>query len=142
MPMRSPPICAIGRRTLIASRMNLREAHVRSCGRVFDGKSSHQPIPATETVTPRTITTRKIPQPTPVTVWPTASSSLLKNPRHSECIVIQFFYHESGGGWHAGRIYGSGWAVFVHRARGAGAGEPSAEEDPGACARCTGRTEP
>src|SRR6266480_4238555 len=26
-----------------------------------------------------------------------ASSSLLKNPRHSECIVIQFFYHESAG---------------------------------------------
>src|SRR6266496_2232845 len=24
-------------------------------------------------------------------------SSLLKNPRHSECIVIQFFYHESAG---------------------------------------------
>jgi transposase len=24
-------------------------------------------------------------------------SSLLKNPRHSECIVIQFFYHESVG---------------------------------------------
>src|SRR5262249_53352032 len=71
--MTSPPICAIGRRTLIASRMNLREAHVRSCGRVFDGKSSHQPIPATETVTPRTITTRKIPQPTLITAWPTAS---------------------------------------------------------------------
>ncbi len=26
-----------------------------------------------------------------------SSSSLLKNPRHSECIVIQFFYHESAG---------------------------------------------
>src|SRR6266496_3936307 len=25
------------------------------------------------------------------------SNSLLKNPRHSECIVIQFFYHESAG---------------------------------------------
>src|SRR6266567_501117 len=25
------------------------------------------------------------------------TSSLLKNPRHSECIVIQFFYHESAG---------------------------------------------
>src|SRR6266496_1367738 len=25
-------------------------------------------------------------------------------------------------------MYGSGWAVFVHRALGAGAGEPSAEE--------------
>src|SRR6266516_818716 len=24
------------------------------------------------------------------------SSSSLKNPRHSQCIVIQFFYHESG----------------------------------------------
>jgi hypothetical protein len=24
-------------------------------------------------------------------------SSLLKNPRHSECVVIQFFYHESAG---------------------------------------------
>src|SRR5262249_12446238 len=71
--MTSPPICAIGRSTLIASRMNLREAHVRSCGRVFDGKSSHQPIPATETVTPRTITTSKIPQPTLETASPTAS---------------------------------------------------------------------
>src|SRR6266540_3694023 len=27
----------------------------------------------------------------------TRPSSLLKNPRHSECIVIQFFYHESAG---------------------------------------------
>src|SRR6266567_8765623 len=27
----------------------------------------------------------------------TGTSSLLKNPRHSECIVIQFFYHESAG---------------------------------------------
>src|SRR6266542_6069331 len=29
--------------------------------------------------------------------WAAGPSSLLKNPRHSECIVIQFFYHESAG---------------------------------------------
>ena len=32
------------------------------------------------------------------------------------------FLSRIGGGWHAGRICGSGWTVFVHRARGAGAG--------------------
>src|SRR6266542_1099797 len=33
----------------------------------------------------------------PVSWGRAAPSSLLKNPRHSECIVIQFFYHESAG---------------------------------------------
>ena len=42
------------------------------------------------------------------------------------------------GGLHAGDIFGSGAAVFVHFARGASGGEPSAEEDPRACARCAG----
>ena len=37
---------------------------------------------------------------------------------------------------------GSGPAIFVHRARGAGAVEPSAAEDPDIFARCAGRAEP
>ena len=37
------------------------------------GKISHQPTPATATVTARTTTTRRIPHPTLATAWPTAS---------------------------------------------------------------------
>ena len=35
---------------------------------------SHQPAPATATVTPRTTTTKRIPHPTLATACPTASS--------------------------------------------------------------------
>ena len=71
--MTSPPTCAMGSRTLVASRTNLRSTHMRSRGRVCAGKISHQPTPATATVTPRTTTTRRIPHPTLATAWPTAS---------------------------------------------------------------------
>jgi hypothetical protein len=70
------------------------------------------------------------------------SSSLLKNPSPRRECRDSVFLSRIGGGWHAGRICRSGWAVFVHRAGGAGAGEPSAEEDPGTCARCAGWAEP
>src|SRR5271169_6892413 len=46
-----------------------------------------------------------------------------------------------GGGLDAGRIFGSGRAFFLHIARGAGAGEPSVEEDSGACAGSPGGNE-
>src|SRR5262249_43349126 len=46
-PMRSPPTCASGNRTLVASRTNRSTTHVRSCGRIFEGNSSHHPAPAT-----------------------------------------------------------------------------------------------
>ena len=45
----------------------------RSRGRVCGGKMSHQPAPATATVTPRTTTTKRIPHPTLATACPTAS---------------------------------------------------------------------
>src|SRR5262249_32267193 len=51
---------------------NLKSRHAPNCGRTFEGKSSHQPAPATETVTARTITTSRIPQPTLAIAWPTA----------------------------------------------------------------------
>src|SRR6476646_7727134 len=71
--MTSPPTCAMGSRTLVASRTNRKSTHVRSRGRVFGAKISHQPAPATATVTPRTTTTKRIPHPTLATAWPTAS---------------------------------------------------------------------
>src|SRR4051812_30821324 len=72
--MTSPPTCAIGSRTLVASRTNRKSTHVCSRGRVCGGKMSHQPAPATATVTPRTATTKRIPHPTLATACPTASS--------------------------------------------------------------------
>src|SRR5262249_53365684 len=72
-PTTSPPTCATGNRTLTASRTNLKSRHAPNCGRTFEGKSIHQPAPATETVTARTITTSRIPQPTLAIAWPTAS---------------------------------------------------------------------
>src|SRR5262249_55038832 len=54
------------------------------------------------------------------------SSSLLKNPSPSRVCRDSVFVSRIGGGWHAGRICGSERAVFVYRARGAGADEPSA----------------
>src|SRR5262245_51698364 len=54
------------------------------------------------------------------------SSSLLKNPSSSRVCRDSVFLSRIGGGWHAGRICGSERAVFVYRARGAGADEPSA----------------
>src|SRR5262245_51281831 len=54
-----------------------------------------------------------------------ASSSLLKNPSPSRVCRDSVFLSRIGGGWHAGRICGSERAVFVYRARGAGADEPS-----------------
>src|SRR2546430_5359238 len=70
-PTTSPPTCATGKRTLTASRTNLNPRQVPSCGRTLAGKSSHQPAPATRTVTARTTTTSRIPQPTLETAWPT-----------------------------------------------------------------------
>src|SRR5438034_2745949 len=72
-PITSPPTCATGNRTLIASRTNRKNKHVPSCGRSFAENSSHQPAPATATVTVRTITTSRIPQPMLAIAWPTAS---------------------------------------------------------------------
>ena len=40
-----------------------------------------------------------------------------------------------------GTFVRSGRAVFVHRTGGAGAGEPSAEKDPGTRTRCAGRAD-
>src|SRR2546427_12371061 len=70
-PTTSPPTCATGKRTLTASRTNLNPRQVPSCGRTLAGKSSHQPAPATQTVTARTTTTSRIPQPTLETASPT-----------------------------------------------------------------------
>src|SRR5262249_52309910 len=67
-----PPTCATGNRTLTASRTNLKRRHAPNCGRTFEGKSSHQPAPATETVTALTITTSRIPHPTLAFARPTA----------------------------------------------------------------------
>jgi len=71
-PMRSPPTCASGNRTLVASRTNRSTTHVRSCGRILDGNSSHHPAPATTRATARASTTSRMPQPTLETAWPTA----------------------------------------------------------------------
>src|SRR5215471_21094974 len=71
-PMRSPPTCASGNRTLVASRTNRSTTHVRSCGRIFDGNRSHHPAPATTRATARASTTSKMPQPTLETASPTA----------------------------------------------------------------------
>src|SRR6476619_910858 len=68
------------------------------------------------------------------------ASSLLKNPRHGESVVIQFSVTNRRS-WHAGHICRSGRAVFVHRTGGAGAGEPSAEKDPGTRTRCAERAD-
>jgi hypothetical protein len=64
---------------------------------------------------------------------PNGSSGPLKNPRHGDGVVIQFFITNR---WRlaAGRICRSRWAVFLHRTRGSGAGEPPAQNDPGTCA--------
>ena len=48
------------------------------------------------------------------------------------------FCHESAEAGMRGSICRSGRAVFVHRTGGACTGEPSAEKDPGTCARCAG----
>src|SRR5262249_47789659 len=49
------------------------------------------------------------------------SNSLLKNPSPSRVCRDSVFLSRIGGGWHAGRICGSERAVFVYRARDAGA---------------------
>ena len=64
---------------------------------------------------------------------------LRKNRRHDEGLPDSLFVPRPAE--HAG-AFGSGRAVFVHRAGEAGAGEPSAEEDPGACPGGARRTEP
>ncbi len=45
------------------------------------------------------------------------SNSLLKNPRHSERIVIQFFYHESAGAGMRGAFVDQGSYLWKSRCR-------------------------
>src|SRR5262245_7906721 len=63
-PMRSPPTCISGNSALVASRTKRMRTQAASPGLSGGGKSGCQPAPATLTVTTRTITTRRIPQPT------------------------------------------------------------------------------